>query len=409
MANGFGTIPSLIGQMAAAKQIEAQEQNILASQIAAAAQQERLRQIQSPENQALQQLEQQLGIQQAQVKLQELQNPEAALQRRIREAIAIRQATPVEVGGSLLQWDPATQGYKSVFTGPSRATPAQFAGLTTTPEGTQGVIFRPETGTFEAKPLPAGVTDIRPKVTQPVKTASARTLTPNMQNSILRKAAESGIDPENPKYVDETTGTFDFIQLSIDGGKAAAESKRTENAIKAQGLTGEARKSLENLNAASKQLDSLQDTILEINKTGKTPGFFDNALSAVTAAPPGGFWGSLVNQGADYLQSDDSKYLEGKKSVINSALTKAISGLAVSEGEARRLGFLPRPGESFDSLVRKVGLVEDYINNQRSGLSQGSTIPAPATSAAPATPAATTAPTRETTTRTGLKIRRVSP
>lgn len=357
------------------------------------------------EAEALKQIQGQLAVQKAQLQLEELANPEAALQRRIREAVALEQIKPIEVGGSLVRRNPTTGKYESVFTGQGRVTPSQFAGLTTTPEGaTQGVIFRPETGTFEAKPLPAGVTDIRPKVTQPVKTASARGLTPNMQNSILRKAAESGIDPENPKYVDETTGTFDFIQLSIDGGKAAAESKRTQDAIKAQGLTGDARKSLENLNAASKQLDSLQDTILEISKTGKTPRFYDNALAAVTAAPPGGWWGSLVNQGAEYFQSDDSKYLEGKKSVINSALTKAISGLAVSEGEARRLGFLPRPGESFDSLVRKVGLVEDYINNQRAGLSEGSTVPTTAPS-----PSAPTATPRETTTRTGLKIRRVSP
>lgn len=209
--------------------------------------------------------------------------------------------------------------------------------------------------------------------------AGSIVMTPNQQNLTLRRASEAGVDVDDPKYFNDATQTYDFTKITIDGGKAARENKRLENAAKAGALSGKSKTDIEALNAAEKQLHSLQDEITEIANSGKTPGFFDNVIAASTAAPPEGALSAIYQQLAKGLQSDESKLLEDKKSIISSSLVKAISGLAVSKQEAARLGFVPRAGDSFEELIRKAAGVQNYINNQRAGLSEGSEIPSPIT------------------------------
>lgn len=198
---------------------------------------------------------------------------------------------------------------------------------------------------------------------------AARALTPNAQTTLLSQASAAGIDPDSPKYFDEATNTYDFIKLSIDKGKAQRENKRAENAAKASELKGKTKTDVDALNAADKQLDFLQDEIAEIANSGKTPGFLDNLIAAETSSPPTGWLSSGWQQLLKDVQSEESKELEGKKTIISSALTKAISGLAVTAQEATRLGFLPRAGESFQEIVRKAAVLKEYIKNQREGLS----------------------------------------
>lgn len=235
------------------------------------------------------------------------------------------------------------------------------------PDGFGGMVFA-------QKPTTTGGEVITTRVNTPEgdavkvasKTSPARALTPNAQTTLLGQASAAGIDPDDPKYL--TDGVYDFTKLAIDKGKAVRENKRLDNAAKAAGLTGTTKTSIEALNAAEKQLHFLQDEIEQIASSGSTPGFWDNVIAAGTAAPADGFISGIVQQLAKGVQSDESKLLEGKKSIISSSLTKAISGLAVSKSEASRLGFLPRAGDSFEDLVMKASLVEEYIKNQRAGL-----------------------------------------
>lgn len=207
--------------------------------------------------------------------------------------------------------------------------------------------------------------------------AGTGALTENAKLAAFGKAAAAGVNPEDPKYFNETTQAPDFVKLVIDTGKAARENKRLADASKAGGLTGKTKSDIEALNAAEKQLHVLQDEITEIAKSGKTPTFLDNIIASETSAPPTGAFSSAWQQLLKGVQGEESKVLEDKKSVISSSLTKAISGLAVSKQEAQRLGFLPRAGESFEESLRKVGLLQDYIDNQRSGLGQGSSVSSP--------------------------------
>lgn len=250
------------------------------------------------------------------------------------------------------------------------------------PDGFGGMIFAQAPTTIGGEVTTTRVTTpegeavkVEPKG---AKATQPKGLTMNAQNALLTKASSNGVDPDDPKFQTED-GQYDFTKLAIATGKAARENKRTENAKKAEGLTGKTRSDIEALNAADKQLDTLKDEIAEIARSGKTPSFLDDFIAVETAAPATGGFGQLWQRSLRGLQSDESKVLEGRKSVISSALTKAISGLAVTTQEATRLGFLPRAGDSFQDLIMKAGLIEDYINNQRAGLSGETTPAAPAT------------------------------
>lgn len=181
MATGFRTIPSAVAQQAALAQLrEIQNPNLaLERQIQQAIEMQRIQQ-QSPENQ--------LALQIKQAQLAALQNPEEAMQRNLiqkfnEELIAssfdptlgIRRAgTGAPPTGEIepiinpitLEETPFIRDLSRIT---KKTSPFQSVGLTTTPEGiTQGVVFNPAKGDFEVRQLPAGVTDIRPKVTRPV-------------------------------------------------------------------------------------------------------------------------------------------------------------------------------------------------------------------------------------------------
>lgn len=212
-----------------------------------------------------------------------------------------------------------------------------------------------------------------------VKTSGALTETAKL--TAFRKASEAGIDPDNPKYFNEETQSTDFTRLVVDTGKATRENKRLEDAAKASGLTGKSKTSLEELNAASKQLDSLNDEVLEIARSGKTPGFLDNMIAAEISFPASGGISAGWQQLLKGIQSDESKVLEDRKAVVASQLNKAVSGLATTLSEDRKTSYLPRPGDTFEDLIRKVSSLREYVDNQRRGLSEGS---APVVPTAPA-------------------------
>lgn len=381
-------------------------------------------------------------------KLQDLQNPEAALARQLERELTLKgalnpnlgivraptglegqtiatpaalsttQQTSLESGGAIPSVAPgAPETPISVFgrqTGlninpniPEQAAEDKLqrdirlanARLRTTnpalkgqfiPDGFGGMIFAQAPTTIGGEVTTTRVTTpegeavkVEPKG---AKATQPKGLTMNAQNALLTKASSNGVDPDDPKFQTED-GQYDFTKLAIATGKAARENKKADNAKKAKGLTGKTRSDIEALNAAEKQLDTLRDEIAEIARSGKTPSFLDDFVAVETAAPATGGFSQLWQRTLKGLQSEESKVLEGRKSVISSALTKAISGLAVTAQEATRLGFLPRPGDSFEDLIRKAGLVEDYINNQRAGLGGEATPSAPPMTNRQTTPA----------------------
>lgn len=253
------------------------------------------------------------------------------------------------------------------------------------PDGFGGMVFAQRPTTQGGEVVTSRVnTPEGEAVKVPPKTSvsGSRGLTPNAQTTLLGQATAAGVDVDSPKYFDQSTGAYNFTQIAIDKGKAQRENKRLENEAKASGLSGKTKTEIDALNAAERQLSSLQDEISEIANSGQTPGFLDDFVSASTASGPTGGLSFLYQRMLKGLQGEEAKVLEGKKSIISSALVKAISGLAVTLSEEKRLQFLPRPGDSFQDLVRKTSLVQDYIENQRAGLS-GETAPA-----APTTPPA---------------------
>lgn len=242
--------------------------------------------------------------------------------------------------------------------------------------GDQGAV-RVGSRSTEATPLTVG--GVQVTKTQPSKSTGA--LTENQRLGALGRAAKANIDPDNPKYFNEETQSTDFSRLIIDTGKAEREAKRLEYAAKASGLTGKSKTSLEELNAASRQLDSLNDEVLEIARSGKTPGFLDNMIAAETSYPASGAISAGWQQLLKGVQSDESKVLEDRKAVVASQLNKAVSGLATTLSEDRKTSYLPRPGDTFEDLIRKVSSLREYVDNQRGGLSEGS---APVVPTAPA-------------------------
>lgn len=388
---------------------------------------------QAPQVLQNQQLAAQIALQLQRQKLNELQNPELALQRELQKAaiegivsgrnpslifqpqvspeqaamrqIALDQAGVPPPVSDFQQLVPAIGGMGAIGISPSAGIAAEqrkaaaklasdeakykAAGIpyARVPNAEGGFDLYPTRGFGGEAPVAAPLSrEGGEPVKAPVKTSSIKSLTPNAQNILFGQAGAAGVDPNDPKYKNED-GSYDFLQLSIDKGMAIRENKRVENALKAQGLTGKTKQDVDKLNAASKQLDNLQTELENLAKSGKAPGFADTFIAATTAAPPDGPISTLYQMGAKYFQSNESKDLEGRKGIVSSALTSAISGLAVSKSEAERLGWLPRPVDSFADLIRKVSLVEEYINSQRSGLSEGS-----AASPAPTTPPASGLP-----------------
>lgn len=264
-------------------------------------------------------------------------------------------------------------------------------------DGKSVVGFNRATGNVESKPVPQSAGSQGPLTALPGKggrgTGSTRELTPNARMNILNKAA-TYIDVDDPKYFNSTTGEYNYTALAIDGSKASRQAKIADNELKANGMTGATKDKVDALNAADKQLSALADNITTLASSGSTPGFFDSVIAVATAAPADGIFSALWNKGLKSVQSDESQYLEGQKSIVRSALTQAISGLAVTLSEDMRLQFLPRPEDSFLQLMNKVKLVEDYIKNQREGLGErsqgGQRIPTEQTSLNSGTPAAST-------------------
>lgn len=242
------------------------------------------------------------------------------------------------------------------------------------------ITFDPDSGGYEVGELPPGVTlGAKPSS----KSGSGRGLTPNAQTSLFSSAGAVGINADDPAYYNPETKEYDVARLAIDVGKAKRTAKIEENRAKQAGkdnaLSGEQKTYLGKLDASEMQLDSLKSEIERLAEN--EPGFMDSVIATATAAPADGMFSALANKSLKYFQSDDSKKLEARKGIIQSALTQAISGMAVSDGEARRLGFLPRPEDSFHDLLIKTGILEDYIKNQRNGVlggpSRGGNMPTP--------------------------------
>lgn len=231
----------------------------------------------------------------------------------------------------------------------------------------EGNVYFMQTSGIQAGTAPV-ITDLnRKEIPKGKGSGSSRELTPNSRMNILNKAA-TYLNVDDPRYYNSETGEYNYTALTIDGAKAARRAKEVENLAKASASTGATKDKIDALNAVELQLNSLKENLTQLADSPSTPGFMDSVLATMTAQPADGFFSALVTKGAKALQSDESKYLEGQKSIVNSALTQAISGLAVTAQEAARLGFLPRPEDSFRDTLNKLGLVEQYIANQREGL-----------------------------------------
>lgn len=362
---------------------------------------------QNPLDALIQGIQQGTAIQQLPQTLQQ-----DALNKQLQQEIAMAKLNQLQtgeiqnVGGSLVRINRQT-GQPEVIFSPEKPVNSQFVGFD---RSKNPIVFNPRDNSLSIIPAPAGsdiAGSLDPKVlpaetlttvdsdqgllrtgsrsteatpltvggvqatrTKPTKSTGA--LTENARLSIFRKASEAGIDPDNPKYFNEETQSTDFTRLAVDTGKSARENKRLEDAAKASGLTGKSKTTLEELNAASRQLDSLNDEVLEIARSGKTPGFLDNMIAAETSYPASGAISAGWQQLLKGIQSEESKVLEDRKAVVASQLNKAVSGLATTLSEDRKTSYLPRPGDTFEDLIRKVSSLREYVDNQRGGLSQGS-------------------------------------
>lgn len=234
----------------------------------------------------------------------------------------------------------------------------------------QEALKREEIASREGIAAQANVTK---KEVAEIRSKSRGGLTPFQQQKTLTDAALFGVDPDDPKYLLADGSGYDYLKIGIDKSKNQRQQKAEENLAKSQVLTGKTKSDYDALNAGLKQLDILQDEIEKIQQSGKEPSAWDDLVAVSVSGPPTGALNAIYQRILKFTQSDISKDLEDKKSIVSSALTKAISGAAVTISEDKRLEFLPRPGDSFKELTRKAAGLEIYLNQQKSGLSQGLT------------------------------------
>lgn len=323
------------------------------------------------------------------------QAPRLAAQKQAADALAlqIQQANlqrlqrpqVFNTGQGLAVEDPNTGGF-SIVPGTSpvgRSSPFQMVGIAPGAEGQppQGtIVFNPATGNSELRPLPTGVTQIDPKVTQPPK-GTRGGLTANAVQTYLGKAAFEKVDLSDPKWRNED-GTYKVEEINLETRVKEREREDAEKQLKlnaASGLQAKERGELSAVYLAQKQLAGFKDAISNIQKTSGEPGVIQNMLSVVAAQPSTGLFSSLSRQSANLLMSEDSKIKEDLRSTISSAVQSAISGKVITKLEATQLGFIPQGDDTIDRLISKGQGLEEYLNNKEASIFESTGREAPGT------------------------------
>lgn len=374
-------------------------------------------------------------------KLMDLQNPEAALQRELREA-AIRQQITNPFGGVVQSPlganvvatpnainQTASELEQSMNIAPDQAVPSAAPGLPITPIGTTGFSMDPNIPIAEnnrkateslndrlallnARPVQNilvpgaegyGVVPksgdatftplvdnegkpVMPKPTGSSRTSSGRGLTPNAQQSLMLKYGKvSDIvgDLNDPKLLG-ADGGLDFAKLAVEVGKAERINELAELKTKEAGLSALQKKDNAGFIAAKKDLINLKSKVNELSESGREPGMLQNMLAAQSANPSTGPISSFFRQLSNMGLNEDTIQKEALRAGLDSAVTKALSGLAVTSPEAIRLSpLIPQKDDSLKIILQKTAELEDFLTNRIEGNNESAGIIAPTTTTAP--------------------------
>lgn len=332
---------------------------------------------QMPQQLANQALMSQVKTALAQQQLQDIQNPEEALARRVREAIAINQAKPIEVDKSLLQYNPSTKRYESVYTSPTtvKSQPLEFRNI-----GNAWVGLHPVTGATMSttpivegaiyKPSPAGLF----KVTKDEKGKEIETLVPGSGPIAEGAGSTQAIyDPNDPTKIIGYTVPKNFKSVNDLTGKGGAGGGGFEPGVAA-------RDNYLGYIEINRELNQTKNFADEIKKTGKFPSSGQVALNQFLAARPEDIPGAGLIPGIDTIyaafqnklgeaQTPESKELEARRAYIASTLIRLQAGLAQTNAEFRNIGpTTPKSTDTYEQLVGKLDIltkrnldkIEDY-------------------------------------------------
>lgn len=340
---------------------------------------------------------QQVNLQRAQLELGNLQNPSLAIQKQFEQELALGSLRP-ELGirvagrgeppkgeiepiinpitgqetGFVRDIEKAAAG-RAALQRAARAAPFQSVGLTTNPQGiTQGIVFNPERGDFETRDLPAGVSDIRPKVTRPTSSGT-RPLTETARSALLTRAGKFGVissDEDLKKYQTES-GSLDISKLSIAAGRAEREALDSEKEAKLNQVPAEARNKVAAYQAVQKDLERLRSKLDEELASGDIPSGIQDLISGSLAESPGNFFSRafqrFVLQPAQSKTAGENERLRG---AVSASIGRAIAGAALTGTEKQNLiPFSPQAGDSFERLLEKSAGLEQFLANQIEGLS----------------------------------------
>lgn len=385
-------------------------------------------------------------------KLQDLQNPEQALARKIQEELTIKSALNPELGiaqaapglaGETIA-NPSALTLEQQATLPTLAPEAplptaipgtpdvpirafgkptgltfnagarekslnedlnrkiQLANSRAKSAGIQGQFIPDDTGrlVFVQKPTEAGGAPVSTRVASPeggdLKVApkgvgkAAGGMTPNQQASLLFKYGQVKdlVGPtDDPKLLDDK-GNLDFNKLAVAVGNAERSQKINDLTTKEKSLNSAQKKEIGGFISAQKDLENLKAKVLELDSTEGEPGVIQNAFAVMANNPSEGFFSSLTRQFANSQLKESTRQKESVRAGLESAVTKALSGQAVSSGEAQRLtGLLPKADDPLKVLLTKLSGLEEFLNNRIEGTKE-----AAAGSSTPSAPAPTTNP-----------------
>lgn len=425
MANGFGTIPSILGSVANARQIEAADQRALANQIEIAAAQARLAQSLDPQTIALQQLQRQLQTRQIQQQLADFDNPNAALVRQLQQQLAVQAinpasgivAAPVGLEGETI-FAPAAltseqQASLPLITPTSPMTPAQaeaFPDLVRpVPTAAPGTPIQPilvggtPTGfsqdlgravdVTEALSRARGTTSLdrqllanaqaesnrlsrediaREGVASRERIASTRSsgrgagaLSSYQIANISGKAGRAGLTQEDVNERYTTDGITDWNRLNLDANRQIQDDIEEAARLKASDLSAADEGKAKSFIAVHKDLGKLGASLKKFKASGKEPDAWERAVGTALENPPDGIWRALYQTVIGQGITPDAQDLFALKARVRSAVTRANAGLSQTEREIANVSqYSPQTNDDLEETLRLAAGLEDYLVSQ---------------------------------------------
>lgn len=423
---------------------------------------------QQSQNAILQQLERQLRLQTAQQRLQDLQNPNAALVRQVQEQLALKSieptsgivAAPVGLGTEVIgtpgaiteeqqtalitggvvpppiaagSLEPITvaglpTGFAQDLSRATKARAAVQAGKIAEIEarakaaGITGKTFVDDAGNVQFIPSRTALGET-PTAT-PIKTATGENLrapsklskdglTASRISIISGKAGEAGFTQEDIDQKYSKEGVTDWNRVNLDANKKIQDEVKLAAKIKSAQLPASLREKASGFIAAHGDLGELTTILKEFKIQGKEPDAWQRAVGVALEQPPDGVFSALYQTVLGQGLTADSREINAFKARVRSAVTRANAGLSQTEREIANVSqYSPATNDTLEQTFQKVAGLESYLRNQVKAITvdpnewlksfDGEALPP----ASRPLPSAT--PIRETTTSTGLKIRRVS-